>query len=61
MAEDFELELRMLKKYKVVYNFQEPLLFYRLHQDQITYHGGKKGKQYWDVIRNNIISNVINN
>ena len=61
MAEDFELELRMLKKYDMVYNFSEPLLFYRLHNDQITYQGGKKGKQYWDVIRNNIINNVINN
>lgn len=61
MAEDFELELRMLKKYDMVYNFPEPLLFYRLHNDQITYQGGKKGKQYWNVIRNNIINNVINN
>lgn len=61
MAEDFELELRMLKMFKKIYNFPEVLLLYRLHNDQVTYQGGKKGRKYWDNVRNNIIKGLINN
>lgn len=32
--EDLDLELRILKKYKTVYNIQEPLLLYRTHVNQ---------------------------
>lgn len=58
MAEDFELELRMLKKYGTIFNFKEPLLYYRLHENQVTYQG-KKDSEYWNNIRNNIIKNLI--
>jgi glycosyltransferase involved in cell wall biosynthesis len=34
--EDLDLELRILKKYKIIYNIQEPLLLYRIHQNQIS-------------------------
>ena len=34
--EDLDLELRILKKYKVVYNIQEPLLLYRTHDNQLS-------------------------
>ena len=34
--EDLDLELRILKKYKVVYNIQEPLLLYRTHDKQLS-------------------------
>jgi hypothetical protein len=39
MSEDFELELRVLKRYGVVYNIVEPLVYYRIHPDQATYNG----------------------
>ena len=34
--EDLDLELRILKKYKIVYNIQEPLLIYRIHENQLS-------------------------
>ena len=34
--EDLDLELRILKKYKIVYNVQEPLLLYRTHDNQLS-------------------------
>jgi mannosyltransferase OCH1-like enzyme len=58
MAEDFDLELRMLAKYKNIFNFDEPLLYYRLHKDQVT-HKSNKEPEYWSNVRNNIINNVI--
>ena len=61
MAEDFELELRMLKTFKKIYNLPDVLLYYRLHPGQITHKGGKGGSRYWDNIRNNIIKNIIEN
>ena len=36
MAEDFELELRMLKTHGYAHNMDEVLLNYRLHEKQIT-------------------------
>jgi GT2 family glycosyltransferase len=39
MSEDFELELRVLKKYGIVYNIKDTLLYYRIHPDQATYNG----------------------
>ena len=60
MCEDFELELRMLKTHKKIYNFKESLLFYRLHDNQVTHNGGENGRDYWNNVRNNIINNLIN-
>ena len=34
--EDLELELRVLKKYGIIYNIYECLLLYRIHNNQIT-------------------------
>jgi mannosyltransferase OCH1-like enzyme len=59
MAEDFNLELRMLKMFGVVYNFPEPLLYYRLHPGQITHKGGSEGRAYWNEIRNKMIKDLI--
>jgi glycosyltransferase involved in cell wall biosynthesis len=39
-SEDFELELKILKKYGKIYNIQNPLVLYRIHPDQVT-AGGK--------------------
>jgi hypothetical protein len=60
MAEDFELELRMMKKHGYVYNTTEVLVRYRLHENQVTHKGGKEGSTYWIEVRNNIIKNVMN-
>ena len=57
MSEDFELELRILKKYEKVYNIQEPLLYYRIHSDQATYNG--KSSTVECVNRRNQIINMI--
>jgi len=59
MCEDFELELRMLKMYGYIYNFPEPLIYYRLHENQVTHNGGEGGSEYWTKIRNNYILNIL--
>jgi glycosyltransferase involved in cell wall biosynthesis len=58
MVEDFEMTLRMLKKYNTVYNLPEPLLFYRLHDEQITNNGGTEGREYWHKIRMQLIEEI---
>ena len=60
MAEDFELWLRMLKKYGYIHNMSEVLLNYRLHEGQLTHQGGKEGSQYWSTSRNEMIQNINN-
>ena len=60
MCEDFELELRMLKKYGYIYNFPEVLLHYRLHENQVTHNGGEGGREKWNAIRIKIINELIN-
>ena len=59
MAEDFNLELRMLKMFGAVYNFPEPLLYYRLHPGQVTHQGGSEGRAYWNDIRNKMIADIL--
>jgi len=61
MIEDFEFTLRMLKKYGVIYNSPEPLLYYRIHDKQVTHNGGVEGAAYWTSIRNKIIDELIAN
>jgi len=60
MAEDFELELRMLKTHGYIHNMKEVLLNYRLHDEQVTHNGGKEGSLYWNYIRNDIINRLLN-
>ena len=59
MCEDFELILRVLKKYEKIYNIQEPLLYYRLHEEQVTYGGGKEGSKFWTEKRNKLIDDIL--
>jgi GT2 family glycosyltransferase len=61
MTEDFELALRMLKKYGYVHNFEEPLLNYRLHDSQVTHNGGEEGRAHWHGIRVKLIEELISN
>ena len=37
------------------------LLYYRLHDGQVTHNGGEGGPSKWRDIRNKLIDNVINN
>lgn len=60
MCEDFELILRVLKKHAKIYNMPEPLLYYRLHEQQLTFNGGKEGSSFWTQKRNNLISDIFN-
>jgi glycosyltransferase involved in cell wall biosynthesis len=47
MMEDFDLWLRILKRYGKIYNIQEVLLNYRIHEKQLTFKGGEKGPEFW--------------
>jgi GT2 family glycosyltransferase len=38
-SEDYDLELRMLKRYGRLLNMPDILLYYRIHEDQSTYNG----------------------
>ena len=60
MYEDFYLILKVMKKYGKIYNMKDTLLFYRLHEKQLTHNGGKEGREYWNNIRNKAINDLIN-
>jgi len=53
-------ETEGVKKYGKIYNMKEALLFYRLHENQLTHNGGREGRSYWNKIRNNAIEKLIN-
>ena len=59
--EDFELILRVLKKYGKIYNMKDVLLYYRLHEEQVTYNGGNGGFEKWNIIRNKMINDILLN
>lgn len=59
MTEDFEFTLRMLKTHGYLHNLDEPLLYYRLHDSQVTHKGGSEGASYWNKIRVSIIEELI--
>ena len=59
MTEDFEMTLRMLKTHGYLHNLDEPLLYYRLHDQQVTNNGGLEGRSYWHNIRLKIIDQLI--
>lgn len=61
MTEDFEITLRLLKKFGFIYNFNEVLLYYRIHPNQVTNAGGKEGREYWNKIRVDLINDLIDN
>ena len=58
--EDLELELRLLKKYGTLYNLPEVLLYYRIHEDQVTFNG-KTSTPYWREMREQFIEDLIKN
>jgi hypothetical protein len=60
MMEDFELELKLLKKYGKMCNIQDVLLYYRIHEEQLT-NINKSGSPEMVELRNKIIYEVMNN
>lgn len=60
MTEDFEITLRLLKEFKFIYNFEESLLYYRIHENQVTNNGGLEGRDHWNKIRIDLIENLTN-
>jgi GT2 family glycosyltransferase len=59
IAEDFELELRLLKRFGAIYNLPEILLYYRIHDGQVTYNG-KSSTPFWREKREKYINDLIN-
>lgn len=59
-CEDLELELKLLKKYGKLYNIQDNLLLYRIHDKQITSNGFARKKDCISY-RNNLIKQCIEN
>lgn len=57
--EDFELELKILKKYKKIHNIKDVLLLYRLHPDQVTYQGKCNTPEMINK-KNSFIDSIIN-
>jgi hypothetical protein len=57
-AEDFHLEMRILKKFGIIYNLPDLLLYYRIHEDQITYKG-KHSTPEMNSVRGKFIQEMI--
>jgi GT2 family glycosyltransferase len=58
LYEDFELELKLLKKFGKLYNIQENLLYYRIHDNQVTANNSC-GKPEIVKARNDFISQLL--
>ena len=58
-CEDFELILRVLKKFGTIHNMNETLLYYRIHDEQVTHGGGKEGAAFWSQRRNTMIEKML--
>jgi GT2 family glycosyltransferase len=60
ISEDFELELKLLKQYGKIYNLNESLVYYRIHEEQLTYN--KKSLTLENIkLREKIIEEIILN
>jgi GT2 family glycosyltransferase len=57
--EDYELMLRFLKHYKYIHNMSDFLLYYRLHEQQVTHNGFSEGREYWHSKRIELINNLM--
>lgn len=57
--EDYELELKLLKKYGKIYNINEVLLNYRSHPEQITQNNTFRSKNMLQK-KYNFVFNIIN-
>ena len=60
LYEDFELELKLLKEFGKIYNIQENLLYYRLHDQQVTANNSCSTPEVLNF-RNDFIKTMISN
>jgi GT2 family glycosyltransferase len=60
VAEDFDLEMRMLMKFGEIHNVDKMLVYYRLHPNQITRQTLTNNQEHWKQKRNEIIENAMN-
>jgi glycosyltransferase involved in cell wall biosynthesis len=56
--EDYDLELRILKKYGIVYNIPDVLLYYRVHSGQVTWNGNSRTPEN-NEMRDKIIQEIL--
>jgi glycosyltransferase involved in cell wall biosynthesis len=59
MIEDLEIALKLLKEFKYIHNLTESLVYYRIHDSQITKHGSVEGYEYWNKISVALIEKLI--
>lgn len=57
--EDFELMLRMLKHCNYIHNLPDTLLYYRLHDKQVTHNGCTEGRAFWHAKRAELIQQLL--
>lgn len=57
IGEDYELELRLMHRYGKIYNIQEKLVMYRLHNNQLTHNHDSNSKEMVEL-RKKIISDI---
>ena len=60
MMEDWDLELRLLKRFGKIHNIPETLIYYRIHEDQLT----KKipsGSSTCVLLRKEILHRILDN
>ena len=57
-AEDYDLELRLMKKFGTIYNIKDIVLYYRVHKDQLTNTDKHK---YQEENRNSLLNRIIKN
>jgi len=60
MMDDFSFSIRMLKKYGYIYNFSEPLLYYRVHNTQVSNINSDEA-QYFEKERIKLIREMLYN
>ena len=58
-CDDFELQLKILKKFGKIYNIKESLIYYRLHEQQITANGNSSARPEVVNFRNEFIKKMI--
>ena len=59
IMEDYDLELRLLKKYGKVYSLNESLVYYRIHPNQITFNGVSETPEN-KLLRAQIVKSILN-
>ena len=58
-CDDFELQLKILKKFGKIYNIKESLIYYRLHEQQITANGNSSARPEVVNFRNEFFKKMI--